>query len=137
MCAHVSPQKSDLLAFKFKGEKMYKRPMAFVCSPQSGKVQANTKKAQEYSRIVFDKGYMPIAPHLIFTQFLDDSIPEERSEAMKMNNVLIRKSHIMFVCGDIISEGMKTEMIYARSIGLTVVPLEGIIRIEEYLKGVN
>lgn len=124
---------------------MYKRPIAFVCSPFAGKMQINTKKAQEYLRTIFDHGYTPIAPHLLFPQFLDDGIPEERSESIKMNSVLIRKSHIMFVCGDEISEGMKTEipspfglgqtLIYARSVGLIVVPLEGIIRIEEYLKG--
>jgi len=116
---------------------MYKRPIAYVCSPFAGAKKLNTKKAREYSRTIFDHGYTPIAPHLLFPQFLDDDIPEERSEAMRMNNVLIRKSHIMFVCGDNISEGMKSEMIYAKSIGLTVVPLDGIIRIEEYLKGVN
>lgn len=114
---------------------MYKRPMAYVCSPFAGKMKTNEKKAREYSRTIFDHGYTPIAPHLLFPQFLDEGIPEERSEAMKMNSVLIRKSHIMFVCGDEFSEGMKSEMIYARSIGLTVVPLDGIVRIEEYLKG--
>ncbi len=116
---------------------MYKRPIAYVCSPFAGTKKANTKKARDYPRTVFDYGYTPIAPHLLFPQFLDDDIPEERSEAMRMNNVLIRKAHIMFVCGDDISEGMKSEMIYAKSIGLTVVPLDGIIRIEGYLKGAN
>ncbi len=41
----------------------------------------------------------------------------------------------MFVCGDEITEGMKSEMLYAKRIGLTVVPLQGIVQVKKYLKG--
>jgi hypothetical protein len=113
---------------------MYKRPIAYICSPSKGKMTANTKKACEYSRTVYTHGYTPIAPHLLFPQFMDDSIADERNETSLMNRVLIRKARIMFVCGDEITSNMQQEMLYARQIGLTVVPLDGIVRIEEYLK---
>ena len=114
---------------------MYKRPIAYVCSPCAGNITKNTAKAKEYSRIVYEHGYTPIASHLLFSQFINDNIPEERSEVIRMNQVLIRKSRIMFVCGDEITDDMKSEMLYAKRIGLTVVPLDGIVQVEKYLKG--
>lgn len=113
---------------------MYKRPIAYVCSPTNTKIIFNSKKACEYSRTIYDHGYTPIAPHLLFPQFMDESIAEECNEMTMMNKVLIRKSRIMFVCGDAITSRMQQEMLYARQIGITVVPLDGIVRIEEYLK---
>ena len=114
---------------------MYKRPVAYICSPYKGNIQSNAAKAREYSRTAYEHGFTPIAPHLLFTQFMDDNIPEERSDALLMNKVLVRKANIMFVCGDVITDGMKAEMIYARRMGLTVVPLDGVVQIEKYLKG--
>lgn len=114
---------------------MYKRPIAYICSPYKGNIKSNTAKAREYSRTVYEHGYTPFAPHLLFPQFMDDNIPEERSDALLMNRVLIRKANIVFVCGDVVTDGMRAEMVYARRIGLTVVPLDGIVQIEKYLKG--
>lgn len=114
---------------------MYKKPIAYICSPYKGNTQSNTSKARDYSRTVYEHGYTPLAPHLLFPQFIDDTIPEERSDALLMNRVLVRKARIMFVCGDVVTDGMKAEMIYARRMGLIVVPLDGIIQVEKYLKG--
>ena len=114
---------------------MYKRPIAYVCTPDAGNTAKNANKARKYSKTVYDHGYTPMIPHLLFSQFLDEHIPEERDEVMRMNRVLIRKSRIMFVCGDEITDDMKSEMLYAKRIGLTVVPLDGIVQVEKYLKG--
>ena len=50
------------------------RPFAYVCSPFAGEVKNNTRKAKAYSRRLYELGYLPIAPHLLFPQFMDDSI---------------------------------------------------------------
>ena len=54
------------------------RPIVYICSPFSGDVETNVRSARRYSRFAVDKGYIPIAPHLLFPQFLDDNKPEER-----------------------------------------------------------
>ena len=54
------------------------RPIVYICSPFSGDVEENIANARRYSRFAVDKGYIPIAPHLLFPQFLDDDNPEER-----------------------------------------------------------
>ena len=54
------------------------RPIVYICSPFSGDVEGNIASAQRFSRFAVDKGYIPIAPHLLFPQFLNDNDPKER-----------------------------------------------------------
>ena len=46
------------------------RPIVYICSPYSGNVNRNIEMARKYSRFAVDKYYLPIAPHLLFTQFI-------------------------------------------------------------------
>ena len=86
------------------------RPIVYICSPYSGNVNHNIEMARKYCRFAVDKHYLPIAPHLLFTQFMDDTIPEERETAIFMNFVLMSKCVEMWVFGDVISKGMQAEI---------------------------
>lgn len=86
------------------------RPIVYICSPYSGNVNRNIEMARKYCRFAVDKHYLPIAPHLLFTQFMDDTIPEERETAIFMNFVLMSKCVEMWVIGDVISKGMQSEI---------------------------
>ncbi len=112
---------------------MYKRPLAYICKPKSN-TPIHLNKTLDYSRVIFDHGYTPVASDTLFGSFIDNNSIEEKNEVVKMNRVLIRKSFIMFVCGNYITDKMKQEMLYARQVGVTVVPLDGITQITEYLK---
>lgn len=57
-------------------EKRY-YPLVYICSPFSGDVENNVIKAQKYSRYALDKGNIPIAPHLLFPQFMSDERRED------------------------------------------------------------
>ena len=48
------------------------RPIVYVCSPFSGDIAGNIANARKYSRFAVEQGYIPIAPHLLFPQFLND-----------------------------------------------------------------
>ena len=54
------------------------RPIVYICSPFSGDVETNVANARRYSRYAVDKGYIPIAPHLLFPQFLDVVLCQEK-----------------------------------------------------------
>ncbi len=54
------------------------REKVFICSPFRGDMEGNAKKAAAYSRMACEQGYLPIAPHLLFPQFLNEGIEEER-----------------------------------------------------------
>lgn len=86
------------------------RPVVYICSPYSGDTERNIENARKYSRFAVDLHYLPITPHIYFTQFMDDDIPEERDTAIFMNWVLMSKCVELWVFGSVISKGMKAEI---------------------------
>ena len=86
------------------------RPLVFICSSYAGQIEANVENARKYSRIAADRGYLPVAPHLLFPQFLDDSLEEDRQLGMFMGLVLLTKCAEIWVFGSTISDGMSVEI---------------------------
>lgn len=84
--------------------------IVYICSPLKGAIERNIRKAQFYCLFAYEKGYLPLAPHTIFTQFLDDTIPAQRRAGMKMGIELLWKCDELWVFGERISEGMKKEI---------------------------
>ena len=54
------------------------RPLVYICSPYSGTITKNVKRARKFCRFALDIGAIPLAPHLLYPQFMDDENPEER-----------------------------------------------------------
>lgn len=87
------------------------RPIVYICSPYSqGCINDNIENARRYSRFAVDRHYIPIAPHLLFPQFMDDTLGEDRQTAMFMDLALMSKCAELWVFGDVISTGMKAEI---------------------------
>ena len=87
------------------------RPIVYICSPYSGaNKEQNISNAQRYCRFAVDSGYLPIAPHLFFPQFMDDGNSRDHNTAMFMNMVLMSKCAEVWVFGDTISNGMAAEI---------------------------
>lgn len=112
---YFSPTEYEALTKIEKNERTAKiaanyRPMVYICSPYSGNTEKNTENARKYSRFAVDCHYLPITPHIYFTQFMNDNIPEERDIAIFMNWVLMSKCEQLWVFDDNISTGMKTEI---------------------------
>ena len=90
------------------------RPLVYICSPYRGNTNENIENARKYSRFAVIHHSIPIAPHLLFPQFLDDTLGEERQTAMFMNHVLLTKCVELWVFGSSISEGMEQEIRWAK-----------------------
>ena len=86
------------------------RPIVYICSPYAGDVETNVQKARRYCRFAVDKGYIPIAPHLLFTQFLNDDNPKERQLGIFFGNAVMSKCSEVWVFGEHISNGMEAEI---------------------------
>ena len=86
------------------------RPVVYICSPLSGDVEENQEAARRYCRYAVDAGYVPVAPHLFFPQFMDDGKEEERNLALFMDIVLLSKCAELWVFGSTISKGMSIEI---------------------------
>ena len=106
----------DPTAFKAikKADKKPYRPLVYICSPYAGDIAANVSNAQRYCRFAVDSGCTPIAPHLLFPQFMDDSNNEERKLGLFFGIVLLSKCKEVWVFGDTISSGMQREIDYAK-----------------------
>lgn len=86
------------------------RPIVYVCSPYSGDVEANMAAARRYCRFAVDKSFIPIAPHLLYPQFLNDDDPNERELGLFFGNALMSKCAEVWVFGSRISSGMEAEI---------------------------
>ena len=96
------------------------RPIVYVCSPYSGDVEKNVANALRYCRFAVDSGYLPLAPHLFFPQFMDDADETERDLALFMNIVILAKCAELWVFGEKISPGMAREIRKAEMRGILI-----------------
>ncbi len=84
------------------------RPLVYICSPFSGDISGNIDKAKKYSRFAVDQKAIPLAPHLLFPQFMDEDT--ERELAVFMDMVLLGRCKEVWVFGSHISDGMAAEI---------------------------
>lgn len=96
------------------------RPLVFICSPFAGDMEGNTKRAREYSRFAVSKDCIPIAPHLLFPQFLEETDPAGRELGISFGLVLQSMCREMWVFGDTVSKGMAVEIKKAGERGIPI-----------------
>ena len=89
------------------------RKKIYVASRYAGDVDTNVKAAISYCRLVIDKGYMPIASHLLYPQILNDNNPEERELGIMFGLALLRDCDEVWVFGEL-SPGVAREIEKAR-----------------------
>ena len=90
-------------------------PIVYVGYPYRGNIEENVKNARAYSRFTFEKKNIPITPHLLYPQFINDDDLFERNIAIHIiYYVLVGLCKEVWVFGDEISEGMKREISVAK-----------------------
>lgn len=92
----------------------------YVCSPYRGDEERNTRLARQYARFVYDKGFLPVVPHLYFPQFLEEQKEQERLAGMEFGLSLMLQCREVWVFGEQMSEGMCREISYAVRHGIPV-----------------
>ena len=96
-----------------------KRPLVFVCSPYRGDVGANKENARRYCRHVYEHGGIPFAPHLLFTQFLNDDDPAEREAGLCLGVEMLAHCDELWAFGAP-TMGMAMEIQEAKRLGISV-----------------
>lgn len=99
-----------LTAIEKEVKKSTFKPLVFICSPFAGDVDYNISKARGYSRFAVVKNCIPIAPHLLFPQFMDDDDAAERNAGLFMGMVLMSKCQEVWCFGSKITKGMSVEL---------------------------
>lgn len=85
------------------------RPLVYICAPFNRAIKENTLKATNFAEFAFNRGCIPLTPHLLFP-FMDDSNEKERDLAIFMDIILMGKCQEVWVLGDVISRGMSIEI---------------------------
>lgn len=94
--------------------------IVYICSPYRDNPKANTKAAQQYCRMAYDAGEIPVAPHLYLPQFLDDDNEAERAFALRLGLRLLKYCAEVWVFGDKITDGMRGEIEQAQKLGKVI-----------------
>jgi len=92
----------------------------FVCSKLKGDINNNIERAKEYCRNITLNGNIPIAPHIYFTQFLDESNKKERNIGILMGIELLKDCDELWVFDKDISEGMQKEIDIAKKLNIKI-----------------
>jgi hypothetical protein len=116
--AELKEQKSyDKLT---KAVKAVPSKRVYICSPYKGNIKRNTVRTQIYCRFAYDSGFVPIAPHIYFTQFLDENSKTERAAGMKYGLELLWQCRELWVFGCNITDGMRAEIELARDLKIPI-----------------
>lgn len=100
-------------------------PRVFICSPfraaDATEFERNVEYAKELTQEAVSEGYAPFTPHLYLPQVLDDSCPTMRDMGIRVGLAFLE------ICTEIhvgarygITAGMRREIAYARSRGISV-----------------
>ena len=106
-----------------------KRPLAYLSAAWSGDQKTDSEQAARYCRAVYEAGFSPICPVLYLPLFLNDAIPEEHKSGIDIGRDLLRRSHVLVVCGDVIDEDVKNDIAIAGRLHITATTLDGIMAV--------
>lgn len=96
--------------------------LLFISSPFREFQVRNIEYAKDLLKEAIDAGYVPIAPHLLYPQVLDDDNITERKIAMELCQELIKKCDAVLVGKKYgISRGMRSEIELARKLGKKII----------------
>jgi len=107
-----------------------KRPLAYITAAWSNCEFKNTEDASRYCRAVYEAGFSPICPILFMPLFLNSDVPEEHKSGVDMAQDLLRRSHVLVVCGSRTDEAVKTDIATASRLKITATTLEGILTVK-------
>jgi hypothetical protein len=107
-----------------------KRPLAYITASWGGDEYEITESAAKYSRAVYESGFSPICPVLFMPLFLNTEIPEEHKSGVDMGRDLLRRSHVLVVCGGDIDEAVKSDIATAARLKITATTLDGILTVK-------
>ena len=81
-----------------------KRPLAYITAAWSGEHEKDGQRAAGYCRAVYEAGFSPLCPVLYLPLILNDAIPEEHKSGIDMGRDLLRRAHVLVVCGEAIDK---------------------------------
>ena len=84
------------------------------------RIEFHKEVARYFCRKIIDEGNVPVAPHIYYTQFLDDYYPDDRQIGVELAIQDLRSSDkfLLVMIDGVISEGMANELEEVSRLGL-------------------
>jgi hypothetical protein len=95
-------------------------PLVYIASPFAGDTERNITRARGYCRFAVSKGFIPLAPHLHYPQFMDDADTAQRDLGLRFALILLGKCDELWRFGGKVSAGMAAEIAKAKRRGMPV-----------------
>lgn len=94
----------------------------YICSPyaSTGDIETNTRNARSYARLAISQLCVPIAPHLYFPQFMEESNDLERRIGLNIGLELIKECDELWQFGEA-TGAMQYEIALAASLDKPIV----------------
>ena len=92
----------------------------YIASPYQGDIEINTANARKYCQYAIRHSYLPVCPHIYFTQFLNEFDQKQRDTGMYLGIQMLLKCSEVWCFGERISDGMKAEIHTAKTHGIPV-----------------
>ena len=109
-----------------------RRPLAYITAAWSGDEYEDYDRAAWYCRKIYEAGFSPICPQLYLPLFLNEEVPEEHKSGADMARDLLRRSHVLVVCGKNVDEAVKNDIAVAGRLGITATTLDGIMTVRTH-----
>ena len=97
---------------------MTENKMVYIASPYAGEVEQNVRFAKAACLFAMRQDCTPVAVHLLYPQFLDDSNPTQREAGVRMGLRVLEACDELWLCGDRMSRGMSAELAAAERLGI-------------------
>ena len=99
------------------------RPLAYVCVANN-----ENNKIKARCRALYELGYLPVCPSLMFNRFLEVTCAEEREASRIMSEEVLRRCRLLVSFGEINDE-MAREIMLARRLGIITTSFSGLSKI--------
>ena len=111
-----------------------RRPLAYITAAWSGNRAKDTKRATEFCRSAYEAGFSPICPLLHLGLIINNNIPEEHKSGIDISRDLLKRSHVLIVCGCYVDEVVKNDIATAGRLNITATTLDGILIVKGHGK---
>ena len=104
------------------------RPLAYVCVANH-----ENNKIKMRCRALYDLGYLPVCPSLMFNRFLEVSCAEEREDSRIMSEEVLRRCRLLVTFGEI-NDDMAREVLLARRLGIITTSFRGLSKVAKAIE---
>ncbi|MBL0144897.1 MAG: hypothetical protein IPP48_03215 [Chitinophagaceae bacterium] len=110
-----------------------RKKLIYIAHPIKGNIEENLAKIRKIVKSIYSSPkyatVVPLVPYYLDVLLLNDEIPEQRQRGLNNGLALLAKNsqiNELWLCGDVISDGMKAEVFAAFESKIKVCAFNGL-----------